>query len=364
MRCYANGADTCGGSLRNSVWSVGAGSSTTPAPAPAPTPTAAPVPVVVPPASSTGGPGTGGNTRPTYVSVTGGGSTPSAASAYVLTGAAGDGRTDDTSAIQAALDSARARGQALLVRAPASYYRITRKLNVGTSVIGDGSYPMIKMSGANGDGSHSILYVRGYSGSGLVIAGLRLDGGFTGSPGAGAAPTKWRASGGEWDSGIEILDSHNVTIRNNYIQNMVGDGILVGTWADIGPGSTNVLIQDNLIENMYRVSIFPMSVQQLAILDNRLNNPFGYGRLIDFEPNSPGELIYDVEVARNVMDQYPSTDWDGRPCSRYAHDGVPSPGGHLFLHDNVAGSTYGFGRGFWNDSGGPWDSTLVVSNNR
>lgn len=94
-------------------------------------------------------------------------------------GAKGDGVTDDTKAIR----DAAAKGLPLWFPKVSAHYRIGGYIWIKNSVYGE-NRPEIRMYGSDGNPTQSVMYtiflVKNYSGTGLVIDGLHLNGGWNG----------------------------------------------------------------------------------------------------------------------------------------------------------------------------------------
>src|SRR5690349_12935361 len=147
-------------------------------------------------------------------------------------GATGDGVTDDTAAFQRAADT----GRPVRVPRPRVHYKLTRKVRLSASIAGDGSLPEIRMHGADGKEERSVLEIVGYRGPGLVVSGLRLDGGWDGV-----------ARPGEWSHLVLIKGSRRVTVEDNVLVRPFGDCVLVGGEGHPEP-SEDVLIRRNRME--------------------------------------------------------------------------------------------------------------------
>ena len=204
-------------------------------------------------------------------------------------GARGDGYTDDTAAFQ----SAAATGKNLLVPGTSAHYKVTGRIYVHGSVMGDGSLPTIRMYGADGgrDCQHVIFQLDDYAGPGAVFAGLHLDG-------------QWDQTGtwGEWSHLLQIQGSTNVTIENNWLERAYGDLILIGGEASPNP-SVNVVIQYNRLENPYRCTIALISARNVTVRGNKHVRSSTYVSAIDLEPNPNGlDAVWDVTISDEQFD--------------------------------------------------------------
>jgi hypothetical protein len=204
-------------------------------------------------------------------------------------GAKGDGVTDDTAAFQAAA----ATGKNLLVPGTAAHYRISGRIIVRGSVMGDGSLPEIRMYGADGgrDNQHVIFEIDQYSGPGAVFAGLHLNGQWDGV-----------STAGEWSHCIQIQSSRNVTVENNWLERAYGDCVLVGG-ENFPTASQNIVIQYNRLENSYRCTIAIVYAQNVSIHDNSHVRSSTYVATIDIEPNPNGtDTDWDVGISNETFD--------------------------------------------------------------
>jgi len=204
-------------------------------------------------------------------------------------GARGDGYTDDTAAFQAAA----ATGKNLLVPGTSAHYKLTGRVYVHGSIMGDGSLPTIRMYGADGgrDGQHVMFQLDDYAGPGAVFAGLHLDG-------------QWDQVGtwGEWSHILQIQGSTNVTIENNWLERAYGDLILIGGEASPNP-SVNVVIQYNRLENPYRCTIALISARNVTVRGNKHVRSSTYVATVDLEPNPNGlDAVWDVTISDEQFD--------------------------------------------------------------
>jgi hypothetical protein len=318
------------------------------------------VTVTAPPPPSSGV-GAGTSYTPSSVTnVTGGGPMPSWTTNVVNAadyGAKGDGSTDDTVALQNALNAGHAQGKPVVIPATSAFYKITSRLLVYGSVGGINGMPTIQVPSGAGTATTSVLALApGMSG---WVYNLHLVGYY-----AGEAPY---TAVGEWAMGINVGGVNGVTIKGNLIENVMGDSISTdGASWDGGTGPVNVLVDGNSLVNPYRCAVaFCSSVQdrQWVIMNNFIDKRNAFVSALDFEPE--GGTITNVEFAYNKFSmahnltggKYGS---DGKAASAWQNANSPNPGANLYLHNN-----YGtFGLGWWMSpisyKGGNGDWTNIV----
>jgi len=152
-------------------------------------------------------------------------------------GAVGDGSTDDTAAIQAAINASS--GSSLYIPPASSYYKITSALN-GISnivIIGSGAIGTIRNTTT---GTSSDINVFQFTNcSNFEIRNLGLYG-------ANKAITS-PAQDGSQGAGIALLNCSNFVLSENNIQYMTSCGIFVG--AGVGVTSTSGQIVNNYLNN-------------------------------------------------------------------------------------------------------------------
>ncbi|MCX7513930.1 right-handed parallel beta-helix repeat-containing protein [Frateuria hangzhouensis] len=150
-------------------------------------------------------------------------------------GAKGDGKTDDTWAIQDAIDALPEQGGTVVV--PAGHYMVdaTQALRLRSNMILqlDPQATIEAIPNAR-KRSHVIKVWRAAN---VEIRGGRVVGEREGHTG----------EGGEWGYGINIQASHNVKVSGTHISNCWGDGIWIGA---LGKGVFQVVSSDVTIENV------------------------------------------------------------------------------------------------------------------
>ena len=150
--------------------------------------------------------------------------------------------------------------------------------------------------------------------------------------------------------------------RKNY-----GDGITIASWSDdTSAGSSNIVIDGNSFDWSTRQTITldgtgTSSQPGTIITNNVINNEWGYGRIFNSESNTSVEQVYNVEAAYNVVNQWPSTYWDGYVLNLDSANEASS-GGRLYWHGNAAGAAYGFGNGFFLGAYSPWTPVVITGN--
>jgi hypothetical protein len=176
-------------------------------------------------------------------------------------GAVGDGVTDDTVAIQAALDAVSGTGLTLLIPPSSSFYRITATLYPGSNTTIWGYGAEIKNSGVS---IFNMIWALGTDGgpylTDINIFGLTVDCNGTvldgGGSGVGASycdnfRVKDCTVKNAWLQGIFFArGGRNCWISDNYVEQAFGDGIHIG---DQYTGNTleNVWVTNNDVFNCF-----------------------------------------------------------------------------------------------------------------
>lgn len=127
-------------------------------------------------------------------------------------GATGDGSTDDTAAIQAAITAAA--GRMVYFPKPSVAYRLTDDLTINASLSIKGDKALLRRTGSNSGG----LLIS--STSHVAVEGLHFEGDYTSGSISG-------------DGAIEILNTTHVTVRNCSFKNLRGIAIEIENGKDI-----------------------------------------------------------------------------------------------------------------------------------
>jgi polygalacturonase len=197
-------------------------------------------------------------------------------------GARGDGRSDDTAAIQAAIDALPAAGGT--VRVPAGNYMIdagraiSLRSNMRLEMAPDAQLTALPNS------LKRYHVIRVWRVDNVQIVGGRVVG----------ERDQHRGDKGEWGYGINIQASHNVTVTGTRISDCWGDGMWIGAFgrganADI---STDVTVQNVVSTNNRRQGLSLGPCQHVRILDSTFSDTNGTKPQsgIDLEPMGQGEV--------------------------------------------------------------------------
>ena len=275
--------------------------------------------------------GTGFDFKPSFVNVTGGGAMPDTTDGVIAI-CDGTGATDVTNALQMYLDSAAAEGKPLLIPATDSFYMITERLFVNTSVMGIGGMPTIKQTGKRiGTESNS------------KYQGLCLEAGMTGwiynlhLVGTYDGVDKFAQEDGEYAYNISLKAVDGVTIMNNILETPQGDHIA----NDGSPGGPirNVLITNNNLINAWRCGISATAnTDNWAFMNNYMIYHSQYVNPIDLEPHQESSLITNFEVGYNKVDapegSYTSDEHYYDCVFKVTGWFDQTPGGNIFSHHN------------------------------
>ncbi len=198
-------------------------------------------------------------------------------------GAKGNGRTDDTSAIQKAINFVAKSGGGT-VYIPEGDYLIdtTARLRMRSNVTVKMEDDTVLEAIPSDKGTHYVFFIRDVENvniTGGTIIGDRYD----------HIGTK-----GEWGMGIGILGSKNTTIENVKIKGFWGDGIYIG--ASKGK-SENVTIYNVVSDNNRRQGLTIVDGDGIEIINSVFKNTNGTRPAagIDIEPNND-ELVTNVDI--------------------------------------------------------------------
>ena len=210
-------------------------------------------------------------------------------------GAVGNGVTDDTAAIQAAVNAAAA------VYVPAGTYVVNIvTLNANTELYGDGAASIIKQSASFVGNSQGSLYVNsGSAGSqvnNIVIRDLRVEGTNISSP-----------TFSEFKHLVSLNGVRNVLIENVQFIGFQGDGLYIGSGIVAGDErhNTNVIVRDCFFDGVNkdnRNGVSAIDCNGLLVDGNyftrctRSNMPGA----VDIEPDSfTFHVVRDIKVVNN-----------------------------------------------------------------
>lgn len=197
-------------------------------------------------------------------------------------GARGDGRSDDTSAIQRAIDALPAAGGT--VRVPEGNYMIdaARAVSLRSNMRLELA-PQAQLTALpNTLKRYHVLKV--WRVENVQIVGGRIVG----------ERDQHRGDKGEWGYGINVQASRNVTLTGTHISDCWGDGIWIGAF---GRGasldmSTDVTVQNVVCTNNRRQGLSLGPCKRVRILDSTFSDTHGTAPQsgIDLEPMGQGDV--------------------------------------------------------------------------
>jgi len=197
-------------------------------------------------------------------------------------GARGDGKADDTAAIQAAIDALSTSGGVVLV--PAGHYMVDaeRSIRLRPNVELRMAPEAVIEALPNGNTHYSVIKV--VRADNASIVGGRVVGERNGH----------RGSGGEWGFGINVRASHNVRITGTQVSDCWGDGIWIGATGK-GPTlaiSTDVVVDGVVCSNNRRQGLSIGPCQRVKILNSTFRGTHGTAPEsgIDVEPMDQGSV--------------------------------------------------------------------------
>jgi hypothetical protein len=232
----------------------------------------------------------------------------SASTSIVAFGATPNDQTDDTAAIQAALDAA-PDGQDVTI--PAGTFITSKTLDVKTAIHlkGQSSETSIIRYASNISIGPDQPIVRATplnaTIDGLTITDIQLDGNRANN-----------TQPGEWNAGIELTTNNAYTVQNARlerltIRNTVGDGITLRSIEPYVTLPNRIIISDSLIERWieYRQGIAIVAGHEVTLSGNRIANhdsPASNGFAFDIEPNGfSGQNVRNIHFTNNTIENVP-----------------------------------------------------------
>ena len=197
-------------------------------------------------------------------------------------GARGDDRTDDTAAIQAAIDEIAGTGGTVLI--PDGRYlvdavgekRLALRSDMTLMLANDAVLKAIP----NDSGKYAVLSISGVSN--VAVVGGTLEG----------ERDEHEGKSGEWGMGIQIhRGAKHITISGVTVRKMWGDGFYV-------KGAKDVKFCFVTADNNRRQGLSIVEADGVVVTDSVFKNTRGTrpGAGIDLEPNKPGQRISSVRI--------------------------------------------------------------------
>ena len=249
-------------------------------------------------------------------------------------GAIGDGVTDDTIAIQAALNTGR------FVVFPEGVYIVSSKLYATNSIVGYGA--VLDNSHLTPDTYGENMRILHYESvtdkKMIVIKGLGFYSGYL------------KPEEGDFDPGvveqghhIYITQSANIIVSEISSDSPYGDNVYLGSLNGPTP-CKNIIIEKSNLFNPRRCNVACVSVEDSKIRSNIMDHN-SYVAAIDLEPNpaAPNDIVRNIVIKDNTMFTYTHyvnhyDDLEGRSTSNIKISGNIGSCNYLFRMSSGVGS--------------------------
>ncbi|QMT39929.1 Ig-like domain-containing protein [Neisseria shayeganii] len=205
-------------------------------------------------------------------------------------GAKGDGKTDDTAAIQKAIDAVAAKGGGI-VEIPAGTYMVdavNNRLHMKSHVILRLADDTVLKAITNGETHYDLIRFRNVDNAHIIGGTLEGD------------RETHTGTDGEAGHGIRLMAATNITIENVTVKNMWGDGIYLGKDSTHPTQNENVTVYQVTSDHNRRQGLSVTHGKNIKILNSIFQNTDGTDPRagIDLEPNA-GQDVSNVEIRGN-----------------------------------------------------------------
>lgn len=206
------------------------------------------------------------------------------------TGATSGDSTDDTAAIQKAVDQVAGTGGTVLI--PDGIYMIDAQMSINLKskmTLSMTANAVLKAIPNNLE-NYGVINVIDQSDINIV------GGSIQGERQLHAGTT------GEWGMGIEVNSSENIVIEKVTIRDMWGDAIYLGNSGNNIPNK-NIVICSVIVDNNRRQGISIIHADGVLITNSIINNTNGTAPQagIDLEPNTDNEIVTNVNIVDNIF---------------------------------------------------------------